>query len=93
MIELTLSTVGSGAVLYASFCRLVHTNQRTRVQVRLAIWFVAIAAMAAFIGPVLTAWRPDMVHGLLACAFALHLWVSSRVWKYGVPRSFQRFAP
>lgn len=93
MIELGLTATGSGAILYAAFCRLVHTNQRTRVQVRLAIWFVAIAAMAAFVGPMLTTWRPDMVHGLLLSSFALHLWVSARVWRHGVPGSFQRFAP
>lgn len=93
MITLMFCAFGAGAVLYAAFCRLVHTNSRTRVTVRLAIWGMAIAATAALVGPVLTSWRPDAVHAWLACAFALHLWVSSRVWKCGVPRSFQRFAP
>jgi hypothetical protein len=93
MIELGLTATGSAAVLYAAFCRLVHTNARTKIRIRLAIWGLAIAAMVALVGPALTDWRPDVVHAWLACTMALHLWVSGRVWRHGVPHSYQRVTP
>lgn len=90
MIALVLTVLGAAAVLYAAFCRLVHTNSRTRLSVRGAIWMMSIAATVALFAPALSPWRPDMIHGLLLIAFAAKLWVGSRVWRYGVPRSFQR---
>lgn len=90
MIELGLTTTGSGVILYATFCRLVRTNAHTKLRVRFAIWLVAIAATAALVGPLLTSWRPDIVHALMAGAFAMHLLVSSRAWRYGVPTHYQR---
>ena len=90
MIELALNAGGAAAVLYASFCRLAHTNSRTRLSVRGAIWALSLVALMALTAPALSSWRPDMLHGLLLLAFAWQLWVGAKVWKYGVPRSFQR---
>lgn len=90
MTALLLTVIGAAMVLYASFCRLVHTNARTRLSVRAAIWSLSVVAMLALIGPMLTSWRPDLLHGCLLLAFAWQLWVGARVWRYGVPRSFQR---
>lgn len=90
MIALMLNVIGASIVLYAAFCRLVHTNARTRLTVRGAVWSLSVVAMLAFIGPVLTPWRPDLLHGLMLCAFGAHLIAGSRAWRYGVPRSFQR---
>lgn len=90
MIALMLTVFGAAVVLYCSFCRLVHTNNRTRVSVRLSVWSLAVVSMLAILGPTLTAWRPDALHAAVVCAMAAHLYIGSRVWRYGVPQQFQR---
>jgi hypothetical protein len=77
------------ALLYSVFCRLVHTSISTRISVRIAIFFLGLAALVG-IGAPLYGWRPDVVVTVITAACLFMQLVAARHWRGGVPGSFQK---
>lgn len=77
------------ALLWSVFCRLTRTTHATRFSVRLAIFFLGLAALVGLGAPVY-GWVPDVVVFCMTGACVCMQIVAARHWRYGVPKSFQR---
>ena len=77
----------SFALLYSVFCRLVKTRKTTRLDVRLSIHALGLAALVCMGAP-LYGWMPDAVTLLLIASVVQIQWVAARHWAHGVPESF-----
>ena len=77
----------SAALLYSVFCRLVKTRKTTRLDVRLSIMALGLAALLC-IGAPLYGWQPDSVTLVLLASMVQIQWVAARHWAHGVPDSF-----
>lgn len=78
-----------GAILVSVFCRLTQTTVDTHIEVRLA--FVGLAAAAALGIFSVLAWGHVVAlpEAALALAVAGTQAVAARLWRFGVPRSYQ----
>lgn len=77
----------SCALLYSVFCRLVRTDQTTRLDVRISIFVLGLASLIGLGAPIY-GWEPDGVVLVLASSMVLMQWVAARHWTNGVPESF-----
>jgi hypothetical protein len=95
-----LQMAAAAVLFYSCFCRLVRTDTNTIPEVTHAIWFLALAAGLVFGAPILPLlvpqiqWAPWTTPrwvwlGLLIATTAIQL-VTSRYWRHGVPRDFQK---
>lgn len=75
------------ALLYSVFCRLVRTSATTRLDVRLSIFGLGIAALIG-IGAPMYGWRPDLVVIFITAATVAMQLVAARHWRHGVPTPF-----
>ena len=90
----------AAALAHSCFCRLVRTDSETIREVRLAIWFEAMAAGLVLGAPVMPLllpeadWEPGTtptwIWLVLLLAAALVQIVTSRYWRGGVPVDFQK---
>lgn len=90
----------ASCLAYSCFCRLVRTDADTIREVRLAIWFQAMAAGLVAGAPILPllvpeiTWRPGTtprwIWLVLLVAGTLVQVVASRYWRKQVPRDFQK---
>ena len=90
----------AAALAHSCFCRLVRTDSETIREVRLAIWFEAMAAGLVLGAPVMPLMLPDAdwdagttptwIWMVLLLAAALVQIVTSRYWRGGVPVDFQK---
>nr|DAG84927.1 MAG TPA: hypothetical protein [Caudoviricetes sp.] len=95
-----LQVVMAMGLAYSCFCRLVRTDAETVREVRLAIWFEAMAAgmvAGAPIVPLLVqeiTWSagttPRWIWLALLVSATLVQLVTSRYWRDGVPDDFQK---
>lgn len=78
------------AVAYSGFCRLVRTDISTLLAIRVAMWLLTVAALAA--GGAVLVWghSPRWPDAALAAAIALVQAVTSMLWRDGVPAPYQR---
>ena len=77
----------AASLLYSVFCRLVKTRKTTRLDVRLSIMALGLAALLC-IGAPLYGWQPDSVTLVLLASMVQIQWVAARHWAHGVPDSF-----
>ncbi len=99
-LMLGLQVLAAGSLAWSCFCRLVRTDAETIREVRLAIWFEAMAAglvMAAPFMPALvpeaqwtTGTTPRWIWLVLLLAATLVQIVTSKYWRHGVPDDFQK---
>ena len=91
----------AAALAYSCFYRLVLTDSETIREVRIAIWFKALAAGLVLGAPVMPLlllpdadWEPGTTPAwiwlVLLAAAALVQIVTSRHWRGGVPVDFQK---
>lgn len=76
---------------YTGFCRLVHTSVTTTTpRVRLSIWLLTVAAVAA-VAAVLTAeYQPGWPGAALVAGMAAVQAAGSALWRDGVPAAWRR---
>lgn len=97
-----LQVLLAGALAWACFCRMAKTSARTLREIRWAIWFLWFAASAVLAAPVLPlldpafSWPAGTTPAgvwlmLLAAVVAVQL-ATSRHWRGGTPRDFERHA-
>jgi hypothetical protein len=97
---LLLQFVLAATLAWSSFCRMVRMDNRTREDVRLAIWAQGLAAAFVAGGPFMPlvwdwpTWEPGHTPvaiwlGLLAACTAVQV-VTSRLWRGGVPADYTR---
>lgn len=75
------------SLLWSVFCRSVRTDTTTRLDVRLALWFMGTASLVGMAAP-LYGWTPDRITMLIVASIALLQVVMARHWRHGVPRHF-----
>lgn len=75
------------ALFWSVFCRLVHASRTTRLEVRLALQLVGLAALLG-LGAALYGWRPDWVTLIIVGSIDVMQLVMSRHWSSGVPRQY-----
>jgi CHASE2 domain-containing sensor protein len=75
------------ALFWSIFCRTVKVNKTTKLDVRLALWGVGIAALAGMGAP-LYGWLPDVVTLLIVLAIVIMQVVMAQHWRHGVPIHF-----
>lgn len=78
------------AIAWAGFCRMVRTDTGTLAAIRVVMWMLTVAALAA--GAAVLVWRhvprwPDVA---LATAIAAVQVVTAVLWRDGVPWQFRR---
>lgn len=74
-------------LFWSVFCRSVRVDKTTRLDVRLALWLVGIAALVGM-GSTLYGWLPDGVTLVIVGAVVVMQVVMARHWRHGVPRQF-----
>ncbi len=81
------------ALLWSCFCRLVHTDEDTRHDVRASFWAVGVAALVCGVAP--WAWdiSASIETSILAGAVLLMQLVTARYWRAWVHAHFQRGGP
>ncbi|MCY1167119.1 hypothetical protein D9M73_70760 [compost metagenome] len=99
-VMVLLQMVVALCLAYSCFCRLVRTDAETIREVRLAIWFQAMAAGLVAGAPILPllvpeiTWRagttPRWIWLVLLVAATFVQVVASRYWRNGMPRDFQK---
>lgn len=78
-------------LFWSVFCRSVRASHTTKLDVRLALWGVGVAALAGMAAPAYR-WRPDWVDIAMVGAFVLMQFVMARHWRDGVPAQFVKAA-
>lgn len=97
---IVLQMVLAAGLFYSCFCRMVRTDDDTIREIRLAIWFEAVAAGLVFGAPFLPLlvnqldWpagsTPEWVWVILLLATTLMQFVTSRYWRHQPPGPFQK---
>lgn len=77
------------AVFWATFCRLVHTNARTRISIRSAFWFAASVSSYVLGLTLLGKFHPSLEDVMVVGAFAAVLVATGRRWLQGVPVDYE----
>ena len=83
-----LTLICAGVVLFASFCRLTKTTEKTFTTVRLGVFLLASASIFALAAPFLWQWNPDLIHLAVFFALAVHQIATRKSWQHGVPHWF-----
>lgn len=74
---------------YTGFCRLVRTDARTVLCIRVVFWVLTSVALVAAAEVVVWGYQPGLPAALLACAFAAVQVATSILWREGVPADYQ----
>ena len=96
LIQMAIAT----ALVYSCFCRLIRSDDRTHREIRLVIWFQAVAAGLVLGAPIL----PILDHTMHWPAWTTPVWiwfcllfsstllqvVTAKYWRSGVPIDFQK---
>lgn len=77
-------------LVYSGFCRLVHTDRSTRFDVRLAIYALTVASLAALYATLFAGYDPGWPGTGLALAMGSLQAVTARLWPRGVPEAFRK---
>lgn len=99
-VLVVIQMVLAACLACSCFCRLVRTDCETIREIRMAIWFEAMAAGLVMGAPVIPwlvpeiTWHPGTTPRwvwlvLLVSATAVQI-VTARYWKSGVPSVFQK---
>lgn len=104
-VLLVLQVVLAAMLAWSCFCRLVKTDHETVREIRLAIWFEAVAAGLVMAAPALPALVPQLLGtGLLRWEpgeTPTWIWlvllaaatgmqlVTARYWRHGTPTDFR----
>lgn len=75
------------ALFWSVFCRSVRVDTTTRLDVRLALWAVGVAALIG-LGAPLYGWVPDKVVLIIVGAIVIMQTVMAQLWHQGVPHQF-----
>lgn len=75
------------ALLWSVFCRSVRVDTTTRIEIRLALQIVGIAALIG-LGAPLYGWVPDVVTMIIVGAIVIMQAVMAQLWRHGVPHPF-----
>lgn len=95
MIHVYLNFVLSGALWWTCFCRLVRTDTKTHMAVRVAFCLLAAVAGACAVAPfgvlapILPADVPSLMQLVLLAGMVIVQGLTARFWKDGVPSHFQ----
>jgi ABC-type dipeptide/oligopeptide/nickel transport system permease subunit len=81
-------TAACMALLYSGFCRLVRTSTSTRLDVRLAVYALTVAALIGLYASLFLGYNPGWPGTTLVVAMVFVQAVTSRLWRRGVPESF-----
>lgn len=84
---LTLWELLCMALFWSIFCRSIKVDQTTKLDVRLALWGVGVAALAG-IGAPIYGWHPDCVTIAIVTAIVVMQVVMAQHWRNGVPIHF-----
>jgi hypothetical protein len=79
------------ALLWSVFCRSVRASHTTKLDVRLALWAVGVAALAGMAAPVY-GWAPDWIVLAIVAAVVVMQVVFAQHWRHGVPPQFVKEA-
>lgn len=77
------------ALLYSGFCRLVRMDLETRMEIRLAIYSLTVAALAAIYARAFLDYKPEWPSTGLAVTILFVQVVTARLWRRGVPDPYQ----
>lgn len=77
------------ALFWSVFCRSVLTNQTTRLDVRVSLLLMGIAAMVGLVAPIY-GWVPDFVVLTIVLAVVVMQGVMAKAWGQGVPSQFTK---
>lgn len=83
-------TLACMALIYSGFCRLVHTSTRTRIELRLAIYGLTVAAMVGLYAGLFRGYDPGWPATAMVVATVVVQVVTARQWRYGVPAPFAK---
>ena len=75
------------ALFWSVFDRVVKVDCTTRLEIRLALCLVGIAALVGMASP-LYGWEPDAVTLVIVSAIVIMQTVMSQLWRHGVPHPF-----
>lgn len=79
------------ALLYTSFCRAVHTSEKTtKVGIRFAILLLGGAACYGIAWPLYKSWQPDEFSLFLLFSVTVAQVTFAGLWQEGVPPAYQR---
>ena len=80
------------ALFWTCFSRAIKTSaETTRLSVIVAFWIMGLAAVAMIAAPiVIPGWVPDPVSLLFLASVVIVQWVTSGLWKDGLPCQFKR---
>jgi hypothetical protein len=85
--------VASVILFWSCFCRLVIVSKaRTRLNFRISIYLLALAASAEFLAPLFWGHQVSLWETSLIGAIAIHQIISSALWRYGTPSVFTKEA-
>lgn len=76
-------------LLWSVFCRMVRSDSTTKLDVRLALLLVGMAAMAGLAAPAY-GWAPDWVVIGIVAAIVIMQGVMAHHWRDGVPPRFTK---
>jgi multisubunit Na+/H+ antiporter MnhG subunit len=75
------------ALFLSVFDRFVQITTSTRLEIRLALLGVGLAALVGLAAP-LYGWLPDLVTLIIVSAIVIMQTVMAQLWRDGVPRQF-----
>ncbi len=103
---LCLQMLAAAALAWSCFCRLVRTDVETIREIRLSVWFEAVAAGLVLAAPVLPLlvpqlngagmwrWQPWTTPWWIWLALLLSATgmqlVTAQYWRHGTPQDFRR---
>lgn len=80
------------ALFYTCFSRAVKTSAKTtRMSIIVSFWLMGMASIALIAAPVVIKdWAPDPVFLAFLASVVIVQWVTSGLWKQGLPCEFKR---
>ena len=75
------------ALLWSVFDRVIKVDPTTRIEIRLALCSVGVAALIGLAAP-LYGWAPDPVTLIIVSAIVIMQTVMAELWRDGVPHPF-----
>lgn len=80
------------ALFYTCFSRAVKTSAKsTRMSIIVSFWLMGVASIALIAAPVvIKGWAPDPFLIAFLASVVIVQWVTSGLWKQGLPCEFKR---
>lgn len=85
-----LFLVSCAVLAYSGFCRLVHVDLTTMLPIRLAVYLLTVAAVAASAGVLVWGYQPGWPAAGLSTAMAAVQVATAHLWRDGVPPPYRR---